>query len=135
MSLRELRLAEKSVARQRQVVSELNTIVRDIERCERTIHDLQTELGEINTKFAGPRDTRQDIDYLSSLLACAKKKLAWEKTISSLQKRTPQILEEMANVLNDPQNPPQEPLRSEMLRALQGVQGAMERLQKIQPVQ
>lgn len=135
MSLRELRLAEKSVAQQRQVVSELNGIVRDIERCERTISDLQTELAGINTKFAGPRDTRQDIDYLYSLLACAKRKLAWEKTIASLQKRTPQVLEEMARLLNDPQNPPQEPLRSDMLHALQGVQAAMERLQKIQPVQ
>jgi len=135
MSLRELRLAEKSVTQQRQVVSELNSIVRDIERCERTINELQTELGGINAKFAGPRDTRQDIDYLSALLACAKKKLAWEKTIASLQKRTPQVLEEMARLLNDPQNPPQEPLRSDMLRALQGVQAAMVRLQQIQPVQ
>ncbi|HEU5123847.1 MAG TPA: hypothetical protein VFW05_07270 [Verrucomicrobiae bacterium] len=133
MSLKEIRQAERSVVQQRQIVSELNSVVKDIERCERTIHDLQKELAVINSKFAGPRDTRQDIDYLSSLLACAKKKLAWEKTIASLQKRTPQILEEMSRLLNDPKNPPAEPMRVEMLKALQGVQSAMERLQNVQP--
>jgi hypothetical protein len=133
MSIKQIRLADKSLATQRAVVAELNTIVKDIERCERTIHELQSELGAINAKFQGPRDTRQDIDYLSSLLACAKRKLAWEKTIASLQKRTPSVLEEMSRLLNDPVNPPAEPIRNEMLRALQGVQAAMQRLHEVQP--
>lgn len=132
MSLKELRLADKSIAQQRQVVAELNGIVKDIERCERTITELQTELGAINSRFSGPRNTRQDIEYLTSLLNCAKKKLAWEKNLSSLQKRTPQVLETMTSLLNDPKNPPAEATRSEMLHALQGVQGAMERLQNVQ---
>ncbi|MEY2466149.1 MAG: hypothetical protein QOD03_670, partial [Verrucomicrobiota bacterium] len=42
MSLKEIRLAEKSLIQQQQVVSELNTIIGDIERCEKTILDLQT---------------------------------------------------------------------------------------------
>jgi hypothetical protein len=133
MSLKQIRLGERSVVQQQQVVSDLNSIVKDIDRCERTITDLQGELAGINSRFQGPRDTRQDIAYLSSLLACAKKKLAWEKTIASLQKRTPQVLEEMSRLLNDPKNPPADPIRTEMLRALQGVQSAMERLQNIQP--
>ncbi len=133
MSLRELRHADRTVARQKQVVSELNTIVKDIERCERTIHDLQRQLLDINQKHAGPRDTRQDIDYLSALLACARQKLAWEKTMASLQKRTPQVLEEMTALLNDPKNPPDDALKTDMLRSLQGVQNAMERLQNVKP--
>jgi hypothetical protein len=133
MSLKQLRLADKSLARQRQVVSELGSIIKDIERCERTINDLKGDLIVINSKFQGPRDTRQDIEYLSALLACAKRKLAWEKTIASLQKRTPQVLEEMGQLLNDPQNPPADPMREDMLKALQSVQAAMERLQSVQP--
>jgi hypothetical protein len=133
MSLKELRIADRSVARQKQVVSELNTIVKDIERCERTIQELQRELLDINTKYVGPRDTRQDIEYLSALLACAKQKLAWEKTMASLQKRTPQVLEEMSSLLNDPKNPPAEALKHDMLRSLQSVQNAMERLQNVKP--
>src|SRR5215204_4579162 len=132
MSLKELRLADKSVAQQRQVIAELNSIVKDIERCERTITELQSELGAINSRFSGPRNTRQDIEYLTSLLNCAKKKLAWEKNLASLQKRTPQVLENMTSLLNDPKNPPADQTRMEMLRALQGVQSAMERLQSIQ---
>jgi hypothetical protein len=132
MSLKQLRLADKSIAQQHQVITELNSIVKDIERCERTITDLQGELGLINTKFSGPRNTRQDIEYLSSLLNCAKKKLAWEKNLASLQKRTPQVLENMTSLLNDPVNPPADQTRVEMLRALQGVQTAMERLQSVQ---
>ncbi|MBC8096923.1 MAG: hypothetical protein H7Y43_14040 [Akkermansiaceae bacterium] len=134
MSLKQLRLADKSLAQQRQVVTELNSIIKDIERCERTITELTRELAGINSKFQGPRDTRQDIDYLTSLLACAKRKLAWEKTIASLQKRTPQVLEELSRLLNDPQNPPAEAMRDDMLLALQGVQNSMERLQNVQPV-
>lgn len=133
MSLKQIRQADKSLAQQRQVVAELNSIIKDIERCERTINDLKGELAGINSKFQGPRDTRQDIDYLSALLACAKRKLAWEKTIASLQKRTPQVLEEMSRLLNDSQNPPAEAMRTGMLQALQGVQSAMERLQSVQP--
>lgn len=133
MSLKDIRQATRSLHEQRRVVGELNSIVKDIERCERTVVELQAELVDINTRFSGPRDTRQDIDYLSGLLGCAKRKLAWEKTIASLQKRTPQILEEMARLLNDPKNPPEDAMRAQMLQALQSVQSAMERLQNVQP--
>jgi hypothetical protein len=131
MSLKQLRLTDKSVARQHQVIAELNSIVKDIDRCERTIVELQGDLGVINSKFSSPRNTRQDIQYLTGLLDCAKKKLAWEKNLASLQKRTPQILEHMTTLLNDPKNPPADDTRMEMLRALQGVQTAMARLQNV----
>jgi hypothetical protein len=128
-SIKDLKLAEKSIFLQQEVVSELNTLVRDIERCEKTILDLQNELTEVNTKYPSPRTTRQDVAYLTDLLKCATKKLAWEKQIASMQKRTPATLQKMAQLLNDPKNPPADAMRVEMLRALQGVQAAMERLQ------
>jgi predicted RNase H-like nuclease (RuvC/YqgF family) len=130
-SIKDLRVAEKTVLQQQQVVSELNTLVRDIERCEKTILDLQSELAVVNAKYPSPRTTRQDIAYLTDLLKCANKKLAWEKQIASMQKRTPATLERMSQLLNDPKNPPADAVRVEMLRALQGVQAAMERLQSV----
>jgi hypothetical protein len=131
MSLKEIRLAEKSLIQQQQVVSELNTIIGDIERCEKTILDLQTELTAVNTRYPGTRTTREDIAYLTDLLKCANKKLNWEKHLASLQKRTPVVLEKMSALLNDPKNPPAEEIRVQMLRALQGLQAAMEHLQNL----
>ncbi|HXT10631.1 MAG TPA: hypothetical protein VN873_03645 [Candidatus Angelobacter sp.] len=128
-SIKDLKLAEKSLLQQRQVVSELNTLVKDIERCEKIIQDLQTELVSVNSKYPTPRTTRQDIGYLTDLLKCANKKLAWEKQIASVQKRAPATLEKMMLLLNDPKNPPGDEVRAQMLNALQGVQAAMERLQ------
>ena len=128
-SIKHLKHEEKSVALQQQVIFELNTIVRDIERSEKTILALNRELQAVNTKYQGPRNTREDVAYLTSLLECAKRKLAWEKQISSLQKRTPGLMERMGALLNDPRSPPSAEARDQMLRALQAIQAAMERLQ------
>ncbi len=127
-SLNRLKLEKKGLARQRQVISEVNTLVHDIGRCEKTITELKAELEGVNAKHQGRRTTRNDIAYLTDLLECAKKKLNWEKHMASLQKRTPAILQEMSELINDPKNPPPDEVRAEMLLALQGVQAAMERL-------
>jgi len=129
-SLKEIKLAEKSLAEQKSLVGDLNGLLKDIERCEQTIVNLKAELKGINARHQGPRTTREDIEYLSGLLACAKKKLTWEKQLASLQKRTPLALEQMTRLLIDPKNPPPEQVRTGMLEALQGIQAAMERLQK-----
>ena len=128
-SIKDLKNEQKSLVLQQQVVAELNTLVKDIERCEKTILDLQAELNEVNTKYPSPRTTRQDVAYLTDLLKCANKKLAWEKQIASMQKRTPATLQKMAELLNDEKNPPADAMKVEMMKALQGVQAAMERLQ------
>lgn len=130
-SLKQLKESQKSALGQQQVIVELNAIVRDIERCDKTIGDLQQELVAANSKYPAPRTTRDDIAYLTDLLKCANKKLAWEKQIASLQKRTPAVLEKMSGLLNDPTHPPPEQTRAEMLQALQRVQTAMERLQNV----
>jgi hypothetical protein len=132
-SLKQLKLSQKSAARQREVIVELNSLVKDISRCEKTITELQRELAEVNAKYPGQRTTREDIAYLTDLLKCANKKLAWEKNIASLQKRTPALLEEMSSLMNDSLNPPDEQTKNEMLRSLQGLQAAMEQLQNIKP--
>jgi len=128
-SLRELKLAQKSALQQQEVVVELEALVKDIDRCEKMIGDLKTELMAVNAQFLSPRTTREDIDYLSGLLKCANKKLVWERQIASLQKRAPLLLEKMSRVMDDPQNPPTEQARATIVKALQGVQAAMERLQ------
>jgi hypothetical protein len=129
MSLKDFRLAEKHAAQQQQVIVDLNSLVKDIERCEKTIVDLKTELEAVNGKHQGRRTTREDIDYLSDLLKCAKKKLTWEKHLTSLQKRTPEILARITTLMNDPKTPPTAESRDAMVRALEALQSAMERLQ------
>jgi chromosome segregation ATPase len=130
-TLKDLKLAEKSAAEQRALISELNGVLKDLERCEKTIADLKAELEGINSRYQGPRSTREDVAYLTDLLACAKKKLTWEKHLTSLQKRTPLALERLGRLMNDPKNPPPDEVRAEMLRALQSIQAAMEKLQRV----
>jgi len=132
-SIKDLKLAQKAAAEHQRVISELNTLVKDIERCEKTMTSLKAELESANTKYPGPRTTREDVEYLSALLDCAKKKLAWEKQIGSLQKRTPDVLQQMTGFLNDAKNSPDETTRTRMLQCLESVQAAMERLQKVTP--
>jgi hypothetical protein len=132
-SLKQLKLQEKSAYRQQQVILELNALARDIERSEKTISALRRELEAVNTKYQGPRNTREDVAYLTGLLECARKKLAWEKQIANLQKRTPLLMEKMAGVMNDPQGPPAAETCEQMHQALGLIQSAMERLQATEP--
>ncbi|MBA4146509.1 MAG: hypothetical protein H0X66_00220 [Verrucomicrobia bacterium] len=122
---------EKAAAHQRQVITDLNALVKDIERCEASITDLQTELERVNATHKDRKTTRDDIAYLEDLLKCANKKLTWEKHMASLQKRTPAILETMTKLINDPQAPPDDQTRAQMLLGLQAIQSAMERLQNV----
>jgi hypothetical protein len=128
-SLKQFKRIEKGAAQQQRVIADLNGIAKDIERCEQTITSLQNELAEINTRHSNRKTTREDIAYLEDLLKCANKKLVWERNIASLQKRTPAVLESVSRLMNDPQLPPNEELRNEMLKSLQAMQAAMERLQ------
>ena len=128
-SLKQLKLEEKTAAQYRQVILELNAIVKDIERSEKLILGLNKDLEVVNARYRGPRTTRDDVAYLTSLLECAKRKLAWEKQINSLQKRTPSLIEKMAAIMNDPKGPPPSDVQEQMMNALRLIQAAMERLQ------
>ena len=129
-SLKQLKHEAKNAVLQKQVIAELNVIVKDIERSEKLIVALNQELQTVNAKFQGPRDTRADISYLTSLLECAKRKLAWEKQISSLKKRTPSVMDRMGTLLNDSDSPPSSEVRDQMLLALESIRAAMERLEQ-----
>ena len=131
LSPKQLKLAEKAAREQREVILQLNVLVNDIDRCEKTIAGLKVDLDAVNAKHQGRNSTREDIAYLTDLLECAKKKLAWEKQMASLQKRTPAILETMTRLMNDPHAPPAEQTRADMLQALQAIQAAMERLNQV----
>lgn len=122
---------EKAAGHQRQVISDLTSLVKDIERCENTITELQSELERVNTIHKDRKTTRDDIAYLEDLLKCANKKLTWEKHMASLQKRTPAILETMTKLINDPVAPPDDQTRAQMLQGLQAISSAMERLQGV----
>jgi hypothetical protein len=131
LTSKQLKLMEKLGAQQREVVTELNALVKDIERCEKTITDLKNELEAVNLKHQGQTTTRQNIDYLTDLLNCAKKKLTWERHMANLQKRAPLLMEKMVAVINDPLAPPAEETRAQILQSLNAVQNAMQRLQSV----
>ena len=128
---KQIKEGQRAAQRHLMLIAELQELVADIERCEKTISNLQVELNAVNAKYSGQRTTKQDVEFLSVLLECAKRKLAWEKQIASLQKRTPELLERMTSFLNDPINPPSNETRAQILQSLQAVQATMERLQKI----
>lgn len=133
VSLRQIKQDEKGRAKEQQLIRELNTISSDIDRSERTLTTLTNDLAAVNAKYQGQRTTRQDVEYLTGLLDCAKRKLAWEKQLASIQKRTPAVLERMALLVGNSQEAAAEPRRLELLQALQRVQASMERLQKATP--
>ncbi|MEW6157851.1 MAG: hypothetical protein AB1813_10485 [Verrucomicrobiota bacterium] len=130
-SLKQIKEAKQAVLRQQAVVHDLETLVKSIERCEKTILDLQAELVAVNSKHQDRKTTQQDIAYLNDLLRCAHQKLSWEKQVASLQKRVPVLLERIGALNNDPKHPPDEAMRGAMVRALQAVQAAMEKLQQV----
>ncbi|MDB6024158.1 MAG: Inhibitor of kappaB kinase gamma-like protein [Verrucomicrobiales bacterium] len=130
-SLKQFKATEKNAAHLQAVVQDLNTLVKDIDRCEKTINDLKTDLETLNVRHKDRKTTREDIAYLEDLLKCANKKLTWEKHIASLQKRTPALLEEVVKVVNDPNAAPDPEVRANVLQSLHAVQGAMERLQNV----
>lgn len=115
---------------QAEALSELEALVKSIERAEFLLADLKRDTEAMNAKHQRdrPRTTREDIAYLEDLLKCARKKLAWESQMEKLATRTPEVLATVSSVMNDAQNPPPDQLRQDVLGLLQKVQAAMGRL-------
>ena len=130
ISIKDLKAAQKAAAEQKQILSEMAGLVADIDRCHKTIELVNQDLQRANAQYQGERTTRQDVEYLTVLLDCAKRKLAWEKQIGSVQKRTPDLLERLQKQMNDDKNPPAGEVREQMLAGLQALQAAMEQLQQ-----
>lgn len=129
-SVKQLKLAEKVAQQQQELIAELQDLVRDIDRCEKTIVTLKTDLQQVNEKHAARQTTQDDVNYLEDLLACAKRKLVWEKQMTSLQKRTPVLMQRLEAAVNHPESSPDENTRAALLSALHQVQAAMNRLQE-----
>ena len=129
-SVKQLKLAEKVAQQQQELIAELQDLVRDIDRCEKTIVTLKTDLQQVNEKHAARQTTQDDVNYLEDLLACAKRKLVWEKQMTSLQKRTPVLMQRLEAAVNHPESSPDENTLAALLSALHQVQAAMNRLQE-----
>jgi hypothetical protein len=125
---KQLKLAERVLSQQQQIVVELQALVSDIERCEKTLAGLKQELESVSVKHAQRKTTQEDIAYLEDLLSCAKRKLVWEKQMASLQKRTPALMERVEMLVNHPESSPDEQTRSALLSSLLNVRAAMDRL-------
>ena len=110
------------------MLEELSGLVKSIERAETLLAELKSDTEEMNAKHQHRRSTREDIAYLEDLLKCAKKKLAWEKQMETVAKRTPEVLGKVSTAMNDTTNPPEPETRTKVLALLQTVQGAMSRL-------
>ena len=129
-SRKEYRQAAKSVSKQHEVTLELQSLLSSIEKAERTITELKSELEAANRTHQVRTTTQQDIDFLTALLKCANKKLGWEKQVASLKKRAPGVMQELATIMQDTKNPPSEETCAMLLQTMQQVKAAMERLEK-----
>ena len=130
MSSKSNRLLRKSNLLQAEALSDLEALVKSIERAEFLLAELKDDTEAMNAKHQRdqPRTTREDIAYLEDLLKCARKKLAWETQMEKLATRTPEVLATVSAVMNDTQHPPPDQLRQGVLALLQKVQAAMTRL-------
>jgi hypothetical protein len=124
------RLARKSTLLQKQVLEELHAIAKSIERAETSVVALKDQMEAVNLKHKDRKTTSDDIAYLEDLLRCARKKLGWEKQMSSLARKMPELLTNITTVMNDKENPPSNETRILVLKLLTTVQEAMGRLEK-----
>jgi len=132
-SSRAKKLLHKSTVLQSEALTDLQALVKGIERAETLLAELKRDTEAMNARHQRnpdqpPRTTRDDIAYLEDLLKCARKKLAWEKQMEHLATRTPAVLATVSTVMNDAHHPPPGELRLNVLDLLQKVQTAMSRL-------
>ncbi len=123
------RLAHKTALLQQAIVHELESLVKTIERGETLLAELNEETTAMNVRHQNRKTTRDDIAYLEDLLKCAKKKLAWEKQMENVAKRTPVVLAQVSSVMNDTTYPPDDQTRAQVVAFLQSVLTAMTRLE------
>ena len=125
---KQLKEAQRVSFQQKEIIGELQTLVKDIERCENTIIALKAEMEAVNAKHADRKTTQDDVHFLEDLLACAKKKLVWEKQLASLQKRTPDLMKRVEAVVNHPESNPDEQTREALMGSLNAVNAGIQRL-------
>ena len=125
---KQLKEAARVAAQQQGIIEELQALERDIARCESTVITLKAEMESVNTRHADRKTTQEDVNFLEDLLACAKKKLVWEKQLASVQKRIPDLMQRIETVVNHPESNPDEKTREALMASLNKVKAGMERL-------
>jgi hypothetical protein len=125
---KQLKEAQRVAFQQKEIIGELQTLVKDIERCENTIIALKAEMESVNAKHADRKTTQDDVHFLEDLLACARKKLVWEKQLGSLQKRTPDLMKRVEAVVKYPESNPDEQTREALMGSLNAVKAGIQRL-------
>lgn len=118
----------RSAAHHDEAVQELEGILKGIERSEQIVVSLRDEMEDVNRKYPAERTTQEDVDFLTDLLACARKKLLLEKQIEVLKRRVPAALERVSQTVTDAKAPPTPEMQCDLLDKLKTVQQAMERL-------
>jgi hypothetical protein len=125
---KQLKEAQRVAFQQKGIIGELQVLVKDIDRCEKTIIALKAEMESVNAKHADRKTTEDDVHFLEDLLACAKKKLVWEKQLASVQKRTPDLMKRVEAVVNHPESNPDEQTREALMGSLNAVKAGIQRL-------
>ena len=126
MSLRNQQRRSQSL--HQEAVEELQGVLKAIERIEDLIESLQMEMAAVTQNYPAQRTTREDVDFLTDLLACAKKRLLWENQMESLRNRVPTVLEKVSRTINDPKGAPTTEMATGLLTMMQAVKASMERL-------
>jgi len=121
----------RRVSHHQETVQELEGILKGIERSEELITSLRMEMDDVNENYPAQRTAQQDVDFLTDLLGCAKKRLLLEKQIETLKKRVPAALERVSKVISDPKAPPTPEMHTSLLEMLTRVQHAMEHLDSL----
>jgi|EndMetStandDraft_4_1072995.scaffolds.fasta_scaffold272341_2 hypothetical protein len=127
MSLRKQQRRSQSL--HQEAVEELQGVLKAIERIEDLIESLQMEMAAVTQNYPAQRTTREDVDFLTDLLACAKKRLLWENQMEALRDRVPNVLEKVAHTINDPKGAPTTEMATGLLTMMQAVKASMERLE------
>jgi hypothetical protein len=118
----------RSTALHQQAVEELQGVAKAIERIEELIESLRIEMDAVGHKYPAERTAREDVDFLTDLLACAKKRLLWETQMEALRNRIPVVMEKVSQTINDPKGAPTTEMASGLLEMMQSVKNSMERL-------
>ena len=125
---RQIKTEQRVSGQQKGLVGELQALVKDLERAEKTVNSLKSELGSVAERHANRTTTQHEIAYLEDILACFRKKLVWEKQIASLQKRTPELMQRVEALVNHPQSNPDQETQDALMTSIKEVQAAMNRL-------
>ena len=125
---RQIKTEQRVSGQQKGLVGELQALVKDLERAEKTVNSLKSELGSVAERHANRTTTQHEIAYLEDILACFRKKLVWEKQIASLQKRTPELMQRVEALVNHPQSNPDQETQDALMKSVLEVQASVKRL-------